>query len=516
MFKKIFIVSIALLIAFPALAASDDVIVNNNTTLHINNLNIDLTLKSGSKFQSATVNGGNIVFVLASGSTVTIESADRKVLTNSQSVSTNCPSNTASPSSVTFTTAGTVTLTPSTTQCTPASSGGGGGGGGGGSSTPTTITAIGSANSPVTLIITSNQDGSLKQGLANSSVVEIVVPKGSVNTQTTFSVVGATLNSNLTPTENTTSLIGGQIFDINANNSSNQKVSSFSSSLSITLTVPDMPADTTNLGVYYYNETTQKWILVPGAIFNAKDKKVIFSVNHLTKFGVFKSENSNTALDVPVSKTVDDNQTNITKSSEEIEDVISAEELLATTVNESLVKRLAGRILLQTETLGQAWYLDPITSQRYYLADGQSSYEALRKFGLGIKDSDLAKIPVGLESRFTMTDTDQDGLPDKLEEALSTDPTIADTDNDGFSDGEEIKNGFNPNGTDKLVYSTSLVNRLKGRIVLQTESRGEAWYINPVDGHRYYLANGEAAYQIMRYLSLGITNQNIQKIPVGR
>ena len=41
------------------------------------------------------------------------------------------------------------------------------------------------------------------------------------------------------------------------------------------------------------------------------------------------------------------------------------------------------------------------------------------------------------------------------------------------------------------------------------------WYVSPVDGKRYYMADGEAAYQIMRFLSLGITNVDIRKIPVG-
>ncbi len=204
-----------------------------------------------------------------------------------------------------------------------------------------------------------------------------------------------------------------------------------------------------------------------------------------------------------------------TVTKEYIESVIKAEEKLIKKIDNVLTKRLAGRILLQTETNGQAWYLDPISFKRYYLADGQSSFETLRKFSLGIKNIDIAKIPVGLESRFTMADSDNDGLPDKLEEAIGTDPDIADTDGDGFSDGDEVKNGYNPNGVNKLSFSTPLINRLKGRIVIQTESKGEAWYINPVNGKRYYLANGEAAYQIMRYLSLGISNANIQKIQVS-
>lgn len=195
--------------------------------------------------------------------------------------------------------------------------------------------------------------------------------------------------------------------------------------------------------------------------------------------------------------------------------VTAAEKKLTTIIDSNLVKRLAGRILLQVETLGQAWYLDPVSLKAYYLADGQTAYSALRKFGLGIKNSDIIKIPVGLESRFTMTDSDNDGLPDKLEEALGTNPNKADTDGDGFLDGDEVKNGYNPNGPGQYSFSKSLVDRLKGRIVIQTESRGEAWYINPVDGKRYYLANGEAAYQIMRYLSLGISNKDFHKIPVG-
>jgi len=57
-----------------------------------------------------------------------------------------------------------------------------------------------------------------------------------------------------------------------------------------------------------------------------------------------------------------------------------------------------------------------------------------------------------------------------------------------------------------------MVNRLKGKILLQVEGRGQAWYINPSDGKKYYLADGEAAYQVMRYLSLGVTNKDLGQI----
>ena len=43
------------------------------------------------------------------------------------------------------------------------------------------------------------------------------------------------------------------------------------------------------------------------------------------------------------------------------------------------------------------------------------------------------------------TDTDDDGLPDVLEESqYGTDPEDPDTDNDGMSDGWEVDHGLNP------------------------------------------------------------------------
>ena len=48
--------------------------------------------------------------------------------------------------------------------------------------------------------------------------------------------------------------------------------------------------------------------------------------------------------------------------------------------------------------------------------------------------------------------------------------------------------------------------------MLQVQQNGEAWYVNPKDGKRYYMKDGEVAYHIMRYLSLGITNKDLDTI----
>ncbi|MDQ5938701.1 MAG: hypothetical protein QG603_438 [Patescibacteria group bacterium] len=181
-------------------------------------------------------------------------------------------------------------------------------------------------------------------------------------------------------------------------------------------------------------------------------------------------------------------------------------------VSTKLIERVRGRILLQVESHGEAWYVNPKNDGAYYLKDGSTAYTLMREAGLGITNTDLAKIPVGFEDRFSDADSDSDGLADKLESGLGTDPSKPDTDGDGVKDKAEILAGTNPLGVGALARDNSLVNRLLGRIVLQVESRGEAWYIDPSDGKRYYMRDGEAAYQIMRFRSLGISNSDLSKI----
>ncbi|MFH1255578.1 MAG: hypothetical protein V1667_03885, partial [bacterium] len=58
----------------------------------------------------------------------------------------------------------------------------------------------------------------------------------------------------------------------------------------------------------------------------------------------------------------------------------------------------------------------------------------------------------------------------------------------------------------KNKIDKNLSNKLKGKILLQVENHGEAWYVNPKTGSKHYMANGDEAYKIMRNLGIGITN----------
>lgn len=121
----------------------------------------------------------------------------------------------------------------------------------------------------------------------------------------------------------------------------------------------------------------------------------------------------------------------------------------------SLTDRLKGRILLQVENNGEAWYVHPDDGKRYYMKDGATAYQMMRAFGQGISNADMDKV---------------------------------------------------------LNGNASLISRLKGKILLQVELHGEAYYVHPVDGSVHYLKDGAKAYLIMRNLSLGISNQDLKKI----
>ena len=65
------------------------------------------------------------------------------------------------------------------------------------------------------------------------------------------------------------------------------------------------------------------------------------------------------------------------------------------------------------------------------------------------------------------------------------------------------------------AYDLSLTQRMQGKILLQVQSHGEAWYVHPVKCRAIYMADGAAAYQIMRYLGFGIANGDLDKIQIG-
>ncbi|MEI6597061.1 MAG: C39 family peptidase [bacterium] len=64
------------------------------------------------------------------------------------------------------------------------------------------------------------------------------------------------------------------------------------------------------------------------------------------------------------------------------------------------------------------------------------------------------------------------------------------------------------------ISEANYVGDSTGYILLQVEDNGEAWYVYPINGNKYYLGRPEDAFKIMRTLALGakhdfIANTNI-------
>ncbi len=118
-----------------------------------------------------------------------------------------------------------------------------------------------------------------------------------------------------------------------------------------------------------------------------------------------------------------------------------------------LAVRLSGRLLLQVEAQGQCWYVNPLDLKRYYLGRPNDALTLMRRLGLGVSNRDLASW-----------------------------------------------RGLAP-------------ARLSGRILLRVEAAGEAYYVYPLTLKMYYLGRPTDAFQIMRGLGLGISDQNLSQIP---
>lgn len=70
-------------------------------------------------------------------------------------------------------------------------------------------------------------------------------------------------------------------------------------------------------------------------------------------------------------------------------------------------------------------------------------------------------------------------------------------------------------GVASAATNSALVQRLKGKILLRVEHKGEAWYLNPDNGLRYFLGRPQDAFTLMRTLGLGIRDQDLFQIPTA-
>jgi subtilisin family serine protease len=67
-------------------------------------------------------------------------------------------------------------------------------------------------------------------------------------------------------------------------------------------------------------------------------------------------------------------------------DFLDREKSLTDNIDESLAKSLSGKILLQVEENGEGWYLNPEDNKKYYLGRPADSFNIMRDLGVGISE----------------------------------------------------------------------------------------------------------------------------------
>jgi hypothetical protein len=112
-----------------------------------------------------------------------------------------------------------------------------------------------------------------------------------------------------------------------------------------------------------------------------------------------------------------------------------------------------GFIFIETEKRGEAWYVNPGDFRRYFLGRPNDAFSIMKRLGLGVRH-------------------------------------------------EVIEKG---------VFS----DRLKGRVLIDVDDKGKAYYIDPRNKKAYYLGRPEDAFKVMVDLGVGINEENIRRIGIG-
>lgn len=118
----------------------------------------------------------------------------------------------------------------------------------------------------------------------------------------------------------------------------------------------------------------------------------------------------------------------------------------------SSISKYKGYIFLAVEANGEAYYYYPVNGKVYYLGRPADAFNIMRTLGLGATH-------------------------------------------------------------DFIANTTYFPSHVVGRILLDVESHGEAYYIYPKDRKKYYLGRPEDAFRVMKELGLGISNSNLSLIP---
>ena len=262
--------------------SANEVSIVEDTTFSVSGSGIDFTVMAGSVFDSITIESTYITVTLSSGGSIELRSYERKLFT-SAAANTDCSN--ASYSKLTlsgYSSATTITVTPSSDTCPSVSSSGGGGSG---SSTSTTTTPTMPTSNTGSVTATASAGGKTTLTTTDNTTASIELPANAVTSSTVVSIVATNKENVITsrPVPSGKNVVGNQVYDFTAAAAS-VTVTNFSKDLVLTFTYTDSQVSGLNedsLKVYYWDGAN--WTTLTSSV-DKTNNKITASTNHFTYF----------------------------------------------------------------------------------------------------------------------------------------------------------------------------------------------------------------------------------------
>lgn len=123
---------------------------------------------------------------------------------------------------------------------------------------------------------------------------------------------------------------------------------------------------------------------------------------------------------------------------------------------DNLNSRVSGLVLLQAESRGQLWYVNPGNLERYFFNNSAGLLSVVRAVGLGISNKDFDKI------------------------------------------------------------NKNTVKKFNGKFLIKVEDAGKAFYIKPGSDKPVYLGRPDEGFNVIKKLCLGISDKNLKLIKINK
>ena len=128
-----------------------------------------------------------------------------------------------------------------------------------------------------------------------------------------------------------------------------------------------------------------------------------------------------------------------------------------------ILVRYSGKVVVQAEDKTKTWYIDPIKKEKYSLNNAKDALVIMQNLGIGISNKDINRIKL---------------------------PTSK------YSNWKDY------------IFAKNI----SGRIFVQVQDKGQAWYIDSINYRKYYLGTADNALKVLKSLSIKAKVSDINQI----